>query len=67
MLETCTYEDMMVDLVKRITQSDVHEKLKVKLRTVKKGYSAKNKLCMCCHTSIVDSSYETTKSVIVFQ
>jgi len=57
---------MMVDLVKRITQSDVHEKLQGKLKNFKKGYSSKSKLCMACQGSIVDYSI-SMENVVVFR
>jgi len=67
MLETCTYEEMMVKLVKKITQSDAHEKLYKKVKYIKKGICAKNKICSSCDSYISHSSYSDNSSVVIFQ
>jgi hypothetical protein len=68
MLETCTYEEFMVNLVKRITESDVHERLATKLKCTKKGFAPRNKICPVCHTNFTTEqclSAEDSK-VLVF-
>lgn len=67
MLETCTYEDMMVTLVKRVTESDVHDILKNHVKCLKQGFSSKNKACPICHSSIVSEGTSTNSGLVLFQ
>jgi len=66
MLETCNYEETMIDLVKKITQSDVHDKMEVKLRQVKKGVPSKDPTCWACSSNIADYSTDEAE-IVVFQ
>lgn len=67
MLETCTYEDMMVTLVKRITESDVHDILKNHVKSLKQGFSTKNKACPLCHLPIVSEGTQSKTGLVLFQ
>ncbi|CAL8101722.1 unnamed protein product [Orchesella dallaii] len=68
MLETCTYEDMMVTLVKRVTESDLHDILKNHVKCLKQGFSSKNKACQICRQSVVsECTTAATDSVVLFQ
>jgi len=67
MLETCTYEEMMVTLVKRITQLDVHEKLQTKLKTSKGAFSFSSKICRWCHSDILNDIPLASENIVVFQ
>lgn len=68
MLETCTYEDTMVNLVKQVTQSDLHGKLASQLRYSKKGFSPKGKSCFSCHMPLNSTSSDKEDiDVVVFQ
>jgi hypothetical protein len=67
MLETCTYEEMMVSLVKRITQLDVHEKLQSKLKTAKGAFSSSTKICRWCHSDILDDIPLASENIVVFK
>ncbi|OXA63103.1 Vacuolar protein sorting-associated protein 8 [Folsomia candida] len=67
MLETCTYEDTMVNLVKQVTQSDLHGKLASQLRYSKKGFSPKGKSCFSCHMPLNSTSSDKEDiDVVVF-
>lgn len=67
MLETCTYEDMMVTLVKRVTESDVHDILKNHVKCLKQGFSPKSKSCPICHLPIVSEGNSSSSSLVIFQ
>ncbi|CAG7727060.1 unnamed protein product [Allacma fusca] len=68
MLETCTYEQFMVNLVKRITESDVHERLATKLKCTKKGFAPRNKTCPACQANFSTEQYLSAEDsqVLVF-
>lgn len=63
MLETCTYEETMIDLVKKITQADVHDKMTTKLKQVKKGVPVKASSCLACRSRLVGSAEESEIAV----
>lgn len=67
MLETCTYENTMVTLVKRITEADVHDIFKNRVRCLKQGFSSKNKKCSVCHQLLVSEKDTANTNLVVFQ
>lgn len=71
MLEACYYEETMVTLVKKISESDIHDKLKNKHRIVKRGFTTLNKICPYCRLplseAILGDSAVNADNVVVFQ
>jgi hypothetical protein len=57
----------MVNLLKKVTQSDLHGKLASQLSHSKKGFSPKGKVCFSCHLPLTLSSATDKEDVIVFQ